>query len=111
MVDKSEETRLNRAGAEIRGDRVYLGLDNIYWLRGPGDYAKIWTPCHDLNHTAMVLESFDNWDLSRQNSKDRKGRIYTCIIYIGKNKFYGQSDNLKIACMLAVEQAMNSEKG
>lgn len=53
-----EETHLNRVGAEIIKGKVYLGVDNRYWLRGPGDYALGEFDCvHDLNHTKLVEDA------------------------------------------------------
>ena len=109
-----EETRLNRVGAEIC--RVVLGHDLRIMDSGPEIYTEgEWTnfdPATNPTHNAMVMETFDNWIVSKQKSEFRKGRIYTCTIWLGVAEwFIGQADTEVLARARCYEKVWEAEKG
>jgi len=110
-----EEIQLNRISAEI----MPKGLLQEYTVRpwhgwrfkvtdGIGD---LFSPATDLNHNAMVMDTFNDWMVSKQKSEFRKGRIYTCTIWTDIGKwFIGQADTEVLARARAYEKAWEGEK-
>ena len=115
-----EEIRLNKVGAGIV--RLKIRFDNYnrcYYSSSIKDFnmqsitikGEDWNPATDLNHNAMVMDTFNDWMVSKQKSEFRKGRIYTCTIWTDIGKwFIGQADTEVLARARAYEKAWEVEK-
>ena len=102
----TEIDRHNRIGAEIMGGYVVVGN-----LIGNDHKMSDWSPATNLNHNAMVMDTFNDWNISKQKSKFRKGRIYTCTIWTDNIAvwFIGQADQEPLARARAYEKIWEVE--
>jgi len=105
MKTESETDRLNRIGAEIMG--LHLAYRNgkpIYYTEE--GVIHNWSPATDLNHNAIVMDTFDSWEVYKMGGYGRQKRIYTCKIWTDIGKwFIGQADTEALARAKAYEKA------
>ena len=73
-------------------------------------FKGIWSPATDLNHNAMVMDTFDSWEIYKMGGYGRQKRIYTCKIWETTTPIIGQADTEALARARAYEKAWEVEK-
>ena len=109
-----EEIRLNQVGAEIM-QYIIGNADKEYplWCKRTGEIVieqYKWSPATDLNHNAMVMDTFDSWEVYKMGGYGRQKRIYTCKIWETITPIIGQADTEALARARAYEKVWKVEK-